>query len=65
MTKLPKRDVAKNTIGTCALRIESDYPISQSIDPVELMINHNLSQSLNYKRVEPQDAWTDFLKKVS
>jgi len=65
MTKLPKSYVAHSTSGACALRIDNDYSISNSIDPVELVISHNLSENLEYTRVDPQSAWQDFMKKVS
>ncbi|GEM_PF-3256400 len=65
MTKLPKRYVATSTVRTSARRVDDSLSISHQTDPVEVIIEQNLSESLEYKQIDANDAWSDFMRQVS
>jgi len=65
MTKLPKRNVAHFTDRAAARRVDNGLSLSHQADPVEVIIDQNLSESMDYKLIDADNAWSDFMKKVS
>jgi len=60
MADLPLHTGTQQRSSARALRVSAHGSISHSIDPVELLIDHNLSQPLDNTRVNAQDEWEQF-----
>ncbi len=65
MTKLPKSYVAQSTVKTSNRKVDDGLSVSHQADPVEVIIEQNLSEPLEYQRVDPNSAWSDFMKLAS